>query len=131
MVSSDELGDFDALVLGLVIMAHYKGQLVVPDFGFYGREAHASLVGEGRLIAGVNKLSELSPRPRQTVLSMNDRAGSSAVFEDAETLAPYAGLQPQDRRVQGFRDRHDELVHALMVNECADLYGSEQTKSGA
>src|SRR3984885_11698253 len=27
-----ELGDFDALVLGLFLMAHFKGQVVVPDF---------------------------------------------------------------------------------------------------
>jgi hypothetical protein len=30
-----ELGDFDALVLGLLLMAHFNGQVVVPDFGFY------------------------------------------------------------------------------------------------
>ena len=37
-----ELGDFDALVLGLLLMSHFKGQIVVPDFGFYGREAHTA-----------------------------------------------------------------------------------------
>ncbi len=45
-----ELGDFDSLVLGLFLMAHFKGQIIVPDFGFYGREAHAGLMREGRLI---------------------------------------------------------------------------------
>lgn len=29
-----ELGDFDALVLGLFLMLYFKGQIVVPDFGF-------------------------------------------------------------------------------------------------
>jgi len=58
-INRAELGEFDALVLGLFLMAHYKGQLVVPDLGFYGREAHVALVREGRLIAGVNHLAEL------------------------------------------------------------------------
>lgn len=44
-----ELGDFDALVLGLLVMAHFKGQIAVPDFGFYGREAHVSLIRKNRL----------------------------------------------------------------------------------
>jgi hypothetical protein len=35
-----ELWDFDALVLGLLLMSHAKGQVVVPDFGFYGRDIH-------------------------------------------------------------------------------------------
>lgn len=30
-INRAELGDFDALVLGLFLMAHFKGQLVVPD----------------------------------------------------------------------------------------------------
>jgi hypothetical protein len=47
-------GTVDALVLGLLLMAHYKGQVVVPDFGFYGRDAHVSLLREGRVIAGVS-----------------------------------------------------------------------------
>jgi hypothetical protein len=51
-----ELGDFDSLVLGLLLMAHFKGQLVVPDFGFYGRDLHQAYIREQRLIAGVNFL---------------------------------------------------------------------------
>jgi hypothetical protein len=48
-VNRVELGEFDALVLGLLLMAHFKGQIVVPDFGFYGREAHIGLIGrDGR-----------------------------------------------------------------------------------
>jgi hypothetical protein len=33
-------------------MAHFKGQIVVPDFGFYGRELHQAYIREGRLISG-------------------------------------------------------------------------------
>lgn len=90
-VSRKELGEFDALVLGLFLMAHFKGQLVVPDFGFYGRDAHVSLLREGRLIAGVNVLGELPPKLRQNGLLVKDKIASGATHEDAETLAAYAG----------------------------------------
>ena len=53
-----ELGDADCLVLGLFLMAYYPGQIVVPDFGFYGRECHISLIRKERLIAGVNFLGD-------------------------------------------------------------------------
>ena len=89
------LGDFDALVLGLFLMAHHKGQLIVPDFGFYGRDAHASLIREGRLIAGVNTLQELTPKLRQAVLLIEDKVASGTTGEDAETLASYARLTPR------------------------------------
>lgn len=67
-INRAELGDFDALALGLFVMSHYKGQIVVPDFGFYGREGHVSLIREERLIAGINFLGELPPKLRQTAL---------------------------------------------------------------
>jgi hypothetical protein len=100
-VNRAELGEFDALALGLFLMAHYKGQVIVPDFGFYGREGHASLIREGRLIAGVNTLQELSPKLRQNALLINDKVARGATVEDAETLASYAGLAPA---TNGFHD---------------------------
>lgn len=89
-----ELGDFDALVLGLFLIGHFKGQVVVPDFGFYGREAHVSLIREERLVAGVNFLSELAPRLRNATLLIEDREASGALFDDAVVLAQLAGLRP-------------------------------------
>jgi hypothetical protein len=91
-VNRAELGEFDALVLGLFLMAHFKGQIIVPDFGFYGRDAHVSLIREGRLIAGVNTLAELSPRLRQAVLLIKCKEASGATVDDAEVLAAYARL---------------------------------------
>jgi hypothetical protein len=41
-------------VLGLFLMAYFKGQIIVEDFGFYGRDAHIGLIRENRLITGVN-----------------------------------------------------------------------------
>jgi hypothetical protein len=87
-----QLGDFDALVLGLLLIGHFKGQVVVPDGGFYLRDAHVSLIRENRLIAGVNCLGELSDKLRRSVLLIKDKVGAGTTAEDAEALATYAGL---------------------------------------
>lgn len=100
-----ELGDFDALVLGLFLIGHYKGQLVVPDFGFYGREAHASLIREERLVAGVNFLGELSPKLRNAVLLMDDKVPEGTTLEDAQTLADYARVPRGSNGFNTFVDR--------------------------
>ena len=84
-----ELGDFDALVLGLLLMAHYNGQIVVPDFGFYGRLSHLSLMREERLIAGVNYLGELPEKLRQGILLIKDKEGRGVLHEDAVVLARF------------------------------------------
>jgi hypothetical protein len=64
--------------------------IVVPDFGFYGREGHVSVIRENRLVAGVNSLGELPPKLRQSVLLIKDKEAAGATVEDAETLAKYA-----------------------------------------
>lgn len=93
-INRAELGDFDALVLGLFLIGHFKGQVVVPDFGFYGREVHVSLIRENRLVAGVNSLDELTPKLRSAVLLMEHKEASGALYDDAVTLAKHAGLRP-------------------------------------
>jgi hypothetical protein len=108
-VSRKELGEFDALVLGLFLMARFEGQLVVPDLGFYGRDAHVSLLREGRLIAGVNTLGELTPQLRRAMLLVKDKVASGTTLEDAETLAAYAR---HARGTNGF----NEFVQEAMVN---------------
>ena len=91
-INRAELGRFDALVLGLLLIAQFKGQLVLPSFGFYGRDAHVNPIEEGRLIAGVNTLGELSPLMRQNMLLVTEKVASGAFAEDAEELAKYQGL---------------------------------------
>jgi hypothetical protein len=93
-ISRAELGDFDALVLGLLLMAHVKGQLVVPDFGFYGCDLHQAYVREERLIAGVDFLGELPVQLRQAALLIDENVPSGTTMEDAATLAQYKGLVP-------------------------------------
>jgi hypothetical protein len=91
-INRAELGDFDALVLGLILMAYYKGQVVLVDGGFYLRELHVSLIRERRLTVGCNFLSELPPKIRQNVLLFDQKVASRARLEDAELLAEYSGL---------------------------------------
>lgn len=93
-INRAELGEFDALVLGLILINHYKGQLVIPDFGFYGRDAHASLVRTERLIAGVYHLAELPLRLRNAMLLIQDKQASGALYDDAVLFARFAGLTP-------------------------------------
>jgi hypothetical protein len=61
------------------------------------RSGHAD-----RLIAGVNFLGELSPKLRQSVLLIPEKIAAKATYEDAETLAKFAGLRPDY-----FRDDND------------------------
>jgi hypothetical protein len=106
-ISRAELGDEDALMLGLLLMSHYRGQLVIPDFGFYGRDMHVSLIEENRLIAGVNTLNELPPKLRQGVLSIEDKVAKHTTFEDAETLANYSGFPSV---AKGYKDFVQEAM---------------------
>jgi hypothetical protein len=103
-----ELGDFDALVLGLLLMAHFKGQLVVPDFGFYGRDLHQAYIREERLIAGVYHLGELPPKLRQATLLIEEKVPGGTTGEDAETLAQYARLVPRTIA-------HTDFIQAAMA----------------
>jgi len=48
-INRAELGDFDALILALFLIEQSKGQVIVPDFGFYGRDVHVSLMREERI----------------------------------------------------------------------------------
>jgi hypothetical protein len=92
------LGDFDAFVLANLLISQFKGQVIIPDFGFYGREHHISLIRQNRLVAGVNALSELSGPLYGAALSIPERIASRTLYDDAETLAKYAGLRPDPTR---------------------------------
>ena len=88
-LNRSELGEKTALILGLLLIHHYKGQLVIPDFGFYGRDIHANLIREERLIAGVYHLHELPDNLRKTVLLIDEKIPRGATVEDVEELAKY------------------------------------------
>jgi hypothetical protein len=91
------IGDDDAKVIANILIAKFKGQIVVPDFGFYGRDHHAALIREERLIAGVYTLSELPEKLRDRAMLM-PKAGKGCTYKDAEILATYAKLRPDPTR---------------------------------
>lgn len=95
------IGDFDAFVLACLAIQQFKGQIIVPDGGFYIKDIHMSLIRQNRLTVGLQYLSELPPSLRQAVLLIKDKTGSQCTFEDAETLASYAGKVPN---TQGHTD---------------------------
>ncbi|QAU49661.1 hypothetical protein [Bradyrhizobium guangzhouense] len=90
-----KLGDFDAFVLAGLLAGQANGQVIIPDFGFYGRDLHRALIRQNRLIAGVNRLAEL-PALQHILLTIKDKVPAGCVFEDAELLAKYAKLKPGD-----------------------------------
>jgi hypothetical protein len=97
-INRAEIGDDDAKVIANILTLRFKGQVIIEDFGFYARRFHASLFRENWPIAGVYTLSELEPKLRQLCLLM-EKEGHGCTYDDAETLAKYAGLVP---RTEGF-----------------------------
>ena len=104
------IGDFDAFVLASLLTGQHQGQIIIPDFGFYGREFHTSLIRQNRLIAGVHFLSELGKpddKLRQAAILINDKLGEHCTPQDAETLAMYAGLPPT---TNGYNEFIESLI---------------------
>lgn len=105
------LGDFDCFLLGNLLISAYKGQVVVPDFGFYAIASHIQLVRQGRLTAGLDSLSELDHlRKLRNRLLVGDKIGHHTTGEDAETLANYSRFR---RDARGYRD----LVETYIENK--------------
>jgi hypothetical protein len=84
-----KFGDFDAFILASLLIGQFKGQIIVPDFGFYGRDIHTSLIRENRLTAGLNSLSECSTTLQQALLGIKDKTVYRTSLEDAQRLVPY------------------------------------------
>jgi hypothetical protein len=51
-----EIGDDDAKIIANILIAQFKGPIVIEDFGCYARDHHAALTRQNRLIAGVYTL---------------------------------------------------------------------------
>lgn len=108
-INREELGEFDALVLGLFLMEQYPGQLVVPDFGFYGRDVHSGLLRSNRLIVGVRFLSELPPKLRRNAMLIEEKVAMGAIYEDAVELGRY------DCRFPPNTEGYDAFIKAAMA----------------
>lgn len=83
-------------------MSHYRGQVAVEELGFYGRDVHVNLIRQKRLIAGVERLSQLPDQLRDEVLSIPDRVAQGALFKDAVALAEEKGLTPRTNKFNAF-----------------------------
>lgn len=89
-----QLGEYDARIIAALLVFQFKGQVIIPDFGFYARPFHSALIREKRLMAGVYTLSELDDKMRALCLLM-PKEGRQCSYDDAVTLAKYAALVPQ------------------------------------
>lgn len=89
-LSRAELGEYDAFLLGNLLIAQYPGTVVIPDFGFYAHKGHMALIRQKRLIAGLNFFDEV-PELRNALLTIPTKIASYCTPEDAELLAVYAG----------------------------------------
>jgi hypothetical protein len=103
----------------------YPGQVIIPDFGFYAPDFHASLIRQGRLAIGVIALAELD-RMQQMVLLIKDKIVRHSTFDDAETLARYAGTC-QMRRSFDLCAKHDACVALCVLSSPATTDGKAFT----
>jgi hypothetical protein len=93
-INRAELGEFDAFILGSLLVTQFPGPVIISDFGFYARPMYARLVREKRLAVAVHALAELEPKMRQMCLLMETKVGRGCTYEDAERLAMYQGQVP-------------------------------------
>lgn len=86
------IGDFDAFLMAALAIGQHKGHVIIPDFGFYGRDFQLSLIRQNRLTAAVQFLAELPPKLQRAVLLIKHKHGYETTAEDAETLAQFTGF---------------------------------------
>jgi hypothetical protein len=111
-INRAELGDFDSRVLGLLLMSHFKGQLVVPDLGFYGRASHVSLVREYRLIGG--QFSRGAARQASPWRAPDPGARGERRDRGGRRIArALRQARGGDERLQRFRGERNSVIDAI------------------
>jgi hypothetical protein len=98
-----ELGDDDAVVLASLLIGQFKGHIVVPDLGSFGRGFHVNLIRQNRLTAGLNSLSEVSDTLGQALLSIKDKTVYRTTRRDAGILADYFDIELNPGELVGQR----------------------------
>jgi len=98
IASLDSMYHEDARKLASMLIGQHQGHVIVPDFGFYGRPLHLSLIRQRRLTAGLNTLSEAPPTLQQPLLTIPQQFGAGCTYDDAVVLAKRAGLVPDYSR---------------------------------
>lgn len=91
-INRAELGDPDARALVYFLIALWPGTVIIPDFGFYGRDMHLRLIRKDRLRAGVRSLRRIErnfPDLHDELLMIETKIIKGALYPDAVTLADY------------------------------------------
>ena len=83
------IGELDAFILGTLFIGQAGGTVVIPDFGFFGRDFHTTLIRQNRLIAGLSFLNGLPVKLQQAVLTIDNKTIYKVTREDAERLIFY------------------------------------------
>jgi hypothetical protein len=99
-INRAELGNYDARILGALLISQFIRQIIVPDFAFYARPFLTFLIRENRLIAGVYTLLELDEKMQRCLLV--DTVGAGCTYEDATVLAKYDGHVPGTNAFNSF-----------------------------
>ena len=89
-----KLGDDDALIIALILMALYPGHIILSDAGFYLRPMHSSLLRQERLTARLNTLGQVPGRLREELLMIPAKEGRGCTYKEAVVLANAKGLAP-------------------------------------
>lgn len=84
-----KLGDTTARLLGGLLIARSKGNVLITDYGFFGTPLP---LPQHRFTVSLNFLDELSPILKQAVLSIEDKFVFKTNKRDAEELSFYVGL---------------------------------------
>jgi hypothetical protein len=83
------LGDTTAKLLGGLLIARSKGNVVITDYGFFGTPLP---LPQDRFTVSLDFLDQLSPILKQSVLGIEDKYVFKTNKRDAEELSFYVGL---------------------------------------
>ena len=107
-------GRQDALAIAFALIASYRGPTIIEDLNFIGRDAHAELIHQDRLIAAVRNLEQLkltAPLLHADLFLIEDIRTDGALYKDAVELAYAAGLRPDSLRANNpFNDFIDKAM---------------------
>jgi hypothetical protein len=90
-INRAELGDHDAKILGALLISQFKGQIIVPDFGFY--VPRLTYPGEPADCGRVHTFRNWTRSCGSCAYSWGTGT-AGCTYEDAQVLAKYEGYLP-------------------------------------
>lgn len=110
-----QLTEDDAHILGTLLIEGHKGQVVLPDAGFYLRPLHMSLIRQDRLTCSVRSLGELPDNIRREALLFPTKHMRGTTYDDAVELAQY------DCKFRPTEDGYNTFIEQAMTAPPAPL----------